>query len=128
MDNIENKSTNRSFGLVFFVVFFIIGLYPIFNSDDVRVWSLIISFIFLILGFFNSKILTPLNKLWFKFGIILGKFISPLVMGIIFFFVVTPIGLLMRIIGKDVLNLKFNKDKSYWIEKKGPKSKMKNQF
>ena len=128
MDNIENKSTNRSFGLVFFVVFFIIGLYPIFNSDDVRVWSLIISFIFLILGFFNSKILTPLNKLWFKFGIILGKFISPLVMGIIFFFVVTPIGLLMRIIGKDVLNLKFNKDKSYWIEKNGPKSKMKNQF
>ena len=128
MDNIENKSTNRSFGLVFFVVFFTIGLYPIFNSDDVRVWSLIISFIFLILGFFNSKILTPLNKLWFKFGIILGKFISPLVMGIIFFFVVTPIGLLMRIIGKDVLNLKFNKDKSYWIEKKGPKSKMKNQF
>ncbi|WP_440677890.1 SxtJ family membrane protein [Candidatus Pelagibacter sp. HIMB1611] len=128
MDNIENKSTNRSFGLVFFVVFFIIGLYPIFNSQDIRVWSLIISFIFLILGFLNSKILTPLNRLWFKFGIILGRFISPLVMGIIFFFVVTPIGLLMRIIGKDVLNLKFNKDKSYWIEKKGPKSKMKNQF
>ena len=127
MDNVK-ISSNRSFGIVFFVVFFIIGLYPIFNSDDVRIWSLIISFIFLILGFFNSKILTPLNKLWFKFGIILGKFISPLVMGIIFFFVVTPIGLLMRIIGKDVLNLKFNKDKSYWIEKKGPKSKMKNQF
>ena len=128
MNTIENKSTNRSFGLVFFVVFFIIGLYPIFYSEDVRVWSLIISFIFLILGFVNSKILTPFNNLWFKFGIILGKFISPLVMGIIFFLVVTPIGLLMRIIGKDVLNLKFNKNKSYWIERKGPNSKMKNQF
>ena len=128
MNTIENKSTNRSFGLVFFVVFFIIGLYPIFYSEDVRVWSLIISFIFLILGFVNSKILTPFNNLWFKFGIILGKFISPLVMGIIFFLVVTPIGLLMRIIGKDVLNLNFNKNKSYWIERKGPNSKMKNQF
>ena len=128
MNTIENKSTNRSFGLVFFVVFFIIGLYPVFYSEDVRVWSLIISFIFLILGFVNSKILTPFNNLWFKFGIILGKFISPLVMGIIFFLVVTPIGLIMRLLRKDVLNLKYNKNKSYWIEKTDQKSKMKNQF
>ena len=76
----------------------------------------------------NSKILTPLNKIWFKFGVILGNLVSPLVMGVIFFLVVTPLGLLMRSIGKDVLNLKFNDNKSYWIEKKGPKSKMKNQF
>jgi hypothetical protein len=76
----------------------------------------------------KSKILTPLNKLWFKFGIFLGKIVSPLVMGVIFFFVVTPIGLIMRLFGKDLLNLKYNLNKSYWIEKSGPKSKMKNQF
>ena len=121
-------SSNRSFGIVFFVVFLFIALYPITYSEDIRIWSLIISFIFIILGLLNSKILTPLNKLWFKFGLFLSKIISPLIMGVIFFFVVTPIGLIMRMLGKDVLNLKQNKDKSYWIEKNGPKSKMKNQF
>ena len=120
--------SNRSFGLVFFVVFMIITFYPLLGSGNVRLWSLIISLIFLILGLMNSKILTPLNKLWFKFGILLGRIISPLIMGIIFFFVVTPIGLLMKIFKKDLLNLKYEKDISYWIEKKGPKSKMKNQF
>ena len=86
------------------------------------------SFIFIILALLNSKILAPLNKLWFKFGLFLGKIVSPLIMGVIFFFVVTPIGLIMRMLGKDVLNLKQNKNKSYWIEKSGPKDKMKNQF
>ena len=128
MSDVQNKSTNRSFGVVFFIVFLAIGIYPILIGDEIKYWSLIISIIFLILGILNSKVLTPLNKIWFRFGIFLGKIISPLVMAIIFFFVVTPIGLLMRFIGKDVLNLKFNNDKSYWIEKKGPKSKMKNQF
>ena len=128
MNSEKNKSSNRSFGIVFFIVFLIIGIYPMLNKGDLRLWSLIISIIFLILGNLNSKVLTPLNKIWFRFGILLGKIISPLVMAIIFFFVVTPIGLLMRFIGKDVLNLKFNNDKSYWVEKKGPKSKMKNQF
>ena len=121
-------SSNRSFGIVFFVVFLLVAVYPITYSGDIRVWSLIISFIFIILGLLNSKILTPFNKLWFKFGLFLGKIVSPLIMGVIFFFVVTPIGLIMRMLGKDVLNLKQNKDKSYWIEKSGPKSKMKNQF
>ena len=127
MDNIK-ISSNRSFGIVFFIVFLIIAIYPIFKSEDVRLWSLIISMIFLILGLINSNFLTPLNKLWFKFGIFLGKIISPVIMGIIFFLVVTPIGLIMRFLGKDVLNLKYHKNKSYWIEKNGPKSKMKNQF
>ena len=127
MDEIKIGS-NRSFGIVFFVVFLLISIYPLINEGNIRYWSLIISFIFLILGFLNSKILTPLNKIWFKFGIFLGRIISPLVMGIIFFFVVTPTGLLMRIFRKDLLNLKFNSDKSYWIEKTEPKSKMKNQF
>ena len=120
--------SNRSFGIVFFVVFLLIGLYPLINADGIRIWSIIISLVFLILGLTNSKILNPLNKLWFKFGILLGKIISPLVMGIIFFLVVTPIGILMKLLNKDLLNLKFNNKETYWIEKIGPKSKMKNQF
>ena len=127
MDDFKTSS-NRSFGIVFFIVFLFISLYPLTYSGEIRVWSAIISFIFLVLGLFNSKILTPLNKYWFKFGIFLGKIISPMIMGIIFFLVVTPTGLIMRLLGKDVLNLKYNKKQSYWIEKNGPKSKMKNQF
>jgi uncharacterized membrane protein len=127
MDDIKIGS-NRSFGIVFFVVFLIIATYPLINDDELRLWSLIISIVFLFLGLVNSKILNPLNKLWFKFGIFLGKIISPLVMGIIFFLVVTPIGLLMRLLNKDLLNLKFKNNNTYWIEKTEPKSKMKNQF
>ena len=127
MDEIK-ISSNRSFGIVFFIVFFLIATYPLINDGNVRIWSLIISIVFLILGLLNSKILFPLNKIWFKFGILLGTIISPLVMGLIFFTVVTPIGLLMRLFNKDILNLKFNKNKSYWFEKNEPKSKMKNQF
>ena len=127
MDDIK-ISSNRSFGIVFFIVFLLIAFYPLSYSGEIRVWSAIISLIFLVLGLLNSKILTPLNKLWFKFGIFLSKIISPFIMGIIFFLVVTPIGLMMRIFGKDLLNLKYNKSHSYWIEKNGPKSKMKNQF
>ena len=127
MDEIK-ISSNRSFGIVFFIVFLLIALYPLLKDNDLRIWSLVISFIFLILGLINSKILTPLNRLWFKFGLLLGKFISPLIMGIIFFIVVTPTGIIMRLFKKDLLNLRYNKKESYWINKSGPKSKMKNQF
>ena len=127
MDNVKIGS-NRSFGIVFFIVFLIVAIYPLINNGEIRLWSLIISLIFLFLGLANSKILHPLNKLWFKFGIFLGKVISPLIMGIIFFLVVTPIGILMRMLNKDLLNLKFNNTNTYWIEKTEPKSKMKNQF
>ncbi len=127
MDDIK-ISSNKSFGIVFFVVFLLIAIYPLTNGGDIRIWSGIISFIFLVLGLLNSSILTPLNKIWFKFGMILGKIISPVIMAIIFFLVVTPTGLIMRILRKDILNLKYNQNKSYWIEKEGPKSKMKNQF
>ena len=120
--------SNRGFGIVFFTVFLIISLYPLINNDDIRLWSLFIAIVFLILGLINSRVLTPLNRLWFKFGLFLGKIVSPLIMGIIFFFVVTPTGFIMRILKKDLLNLKFNNSKSYWISKDGPKSKMKNQF
>ena len=127
----ENKikiGSNRSFGIVFFIVFFIISLFPLLKGNDVRIWSLLVSLIFLALGLINSNILSPLNKLWFKFGLLLGNFISPIVMGLVFFLVVTPTGLFMRFIGKDLLNLKKKNVKSYWIDKTGPKSKMKNQF
>ena len=120
--------SNKSFGIVFFIVFLLLGFYPLLNDGNIRVWSLVISLIFLVLGLLNSKLLLPLNKIWFKFGILLGKIVSPLIMAIIFFLVVTPIAFIMRLIGKDLLNLKFNNKKSYWIEKTGPKSKMKNQF
>ena len=127
MDEVK-ISSNRSFGIVFFIVFLLIAFYPLIYDGDIKIWSLILSLIFLILGLVDSKILTPLNKVWYHFGIFLGKFISPIIMGLIFFVVVTPIGLLMRVLRKDLLNLKFNNHKSYWIEKKGPESKMRNQF
>ena len=126
-ENIQIGS-NKSFGIVFFLVFLLISLYPLTYDGEIKIWSLIISFIFLILGLLNSKFLTPLNKIWFKFGILLGKIVSPLIMGAIFFLVVTPIGIILRLMGKDVLNLKYNKNKSYWIKNSSPKSKMKNQF
>ena len=120
--------TNRNFGIVFFIVFLLIAIYPIFNEDKIKIWALIISVIFLVLGIINSNFLSPLNKIWFKFGLFLGKIISPLVMGLIFFLIVTPIGLLMRILKKDLLNLKFSKKKSYWINKNNLKSRMDKQF
>ena len=123
-----NTSTNKSFGIVFFLFFLIVSLFPLFKNEDIRVWSLIIAIIFLILGLLNSKFLTPLNKIWFKFGILLGKFVSPIVMGIVFFGVVTPTALLMRVFGKNLLGLKKTNEESYWIKRSKIKSKMKNQF
>tara|TARA_Y100000591_G_scaffold310829_1_gene313540 strand:+ start:320 stop:703 length:384 start_codon:yes stop_codon:yes gene_type:complete len=127
MKNIKIGS-NKSFGVVFSIVFLIVALYPVLNNNSIRTWSIILSLIFLILGLLNSPILSPLNKIWFYFGIFLGKIVSPLIMAIIFFIVVTPIGFIMRLLKKDILNLSFNNNKTYWIKKDGPKSKMKNQF
>ena len=121
-------SSNKNFGIVFSIFFLLISIYLLLNNNPIYYWSLFVSFIFLVLGLMNSKILSPLNLLWFKFGILLGKIVSPVVMGIIFFLVVTPISIILKIFGKDVLNLKFNNNKTYWIEKNGPKSNMKKQF
>ena len=120
--------TNRNFGIVFFIVFLIISFWPLLKSGDLRYWSLVVSVIFLILALLNSKILTPLNKVWMKFGFILGKIVSPIVMGFIFFFVVTPTGIIMRVLGKDLLNLKKNNQNTYWIKKDNKNNNMKNQF
>ena len=120
--------SNRNFGIVFFIVFLIIALWPILKQNEIRIWSLILSFIFFVLGLINSKLLTPLNKLWFKFGILLGNIIAPIVMGIVFFLVVTPTGLIMRFFRKDILKLKKNSSDTYWINKDNIKSSMRNQF
>ena len=124
----KNKENNKSFGILFFIVFLLIALWPIKDSESIRLWSIIISFLFLILGITNSKFLTPLKKGWIKLGEILGKFISPIVMGFIYFVVITPIGILLRLFGKDLLNIKFNKNKSYWIKRVKNINTMKRQF
>ena len=123
-------SSNRSFGVVFFVVFLIISLYPLINQESVRVWSLIISFIFLFLGILNSILLSPLNVLWANFGLFLGKFVSPIVMGIVYFIVVFPTFLFVKLFKKNYLNLKYDKSKeTYWITNQINKNNnMKDQF
>ena len=120
--------SNRSFGIVFFVVFLIISIWPLLDEKELRYWSLIVSIIFLILGILKSNILTPLNKVWFKFGILLGNITSPIIMAFVFFLVVTPISLIMKIFGKDILNLKKNKNSSYWIKKDKQSDSMRKQF
>ena len=121
-------SSNRSFGLLFFIVFFIIGLWPLKNDLELNYIFIGISIIFLILGLMNSKILTPFNKIWVKFGELLGRIIAPIVMAIIYFFILTPISLILRIFGKDLLNLKFSKEKSYWAKREKNIGSMDKQF
>ena len=122
-------SSNRSFGILFFLVFLLIGLWPLFNQDNRRQIFIIFSLIFLVLGILNSKILTPFNKLWIKFGEILGRVIAPIVMAIIYFIVLTPISLIVRLFGKDLLNLRFIKNKeTYWINRNKKIGSMRKQF
>ena len=104
-------SSNKSFGIVFFIFFFIVSIFPLIDGEKIRVWSLIVSLIFLILGLTNSKFLTPLNRAWFKFGILLGNFVSPIIMGVVFFLIVTPTSIIMKLLGKNLLNLKRTKKK-----------------
>ena len=121
-------SSNRSFGIVFFIFFLIVAIFPLLNDENIRIWSLIVCTIFLISGLLNLRFLTPLNKLWFKFGIFLGNFVSPIIMGIVFFSIVTPTSFIMKLLGKNLLNLKKNNKNTYWIAKSKIKSKMKDQF
>ena len=127
LKNIEINS-NKSFGVVFFIFFSIVSIFPLFKDGNIRIWSLIVAIIFLILGLLNSEVLTPLNKIWFKFGILLGKFVSPIVMGVVFFAIVTPTSLIMKVFGKNLLNLKKVNKTTYWIERSKIESKMKKQF
>ena len=124
----KKNENNKSFGILFFIVFLVIALWPTINSGSLRVWAMLIALIFLFLGVLNLKYLTPFKKGWIKLGEVLGKFISPVVMGIIYFFIITPIGIFMRVIGKDLLNLKYNSKKSYWNKRLKNVGTMKRQF
>ena len=125
----QSKSNNKGFGLLFFVVFLVIGLWPLLNGDPPRVYFFPFAFLFLILGLINSTILTPLNKAWIKFGELLGRIIAPIVMGVIYFIILTPLSFLVRFFGKDLLNLKFsNKVNTYWIKRVKDLGPMDKQF
>ena len=123
------QNSNKSFGLLFFLVFLIIGLWPLKNGDNLNVYFVAISGIFLILGLINSKLLSPLNKIWIKLGEVLGIIIAPIVMFLVYFVVLTPVSLIVRLFGKDLLGLMFLKKKdSYWIKRKKNLGSMNNQF
>lgn len=124
----KNKNKNRGFGILFFIVFLILAFWPVKNNGNVNIYFLCIAAVFLILGIFNSKILSPLNRAWIKFGTYLGIFISPIVMAIIYFFVLTPISLILRFFRKDILSLRLNHQTSYWVKRKSNIGNMKNQF
>ena len=124
----EKISSNRSFGILFSIVFAAIAFWPLLNLGEIRVWSVIVSSIFLLLCLINSKLLYPLNLIWVKFGELIGKIVAPLVMALIFFIILTPIGLFLRLIGKDLLNIKLNNNKTYWIKRDKKPGSMKRQF
>jgi len=123
------QSSEKSFGVVFSIVFLIVALYPLINSESLRIWALVVSIIFFLLAFLAPKILVLPNKLWFKFGLLIGSIVAPIVMAFVYFFTVLPTGLIMRLLGKDLLKQKLNKNaKSYWIKRSEPMGTMKNQF
>jgi len=122
-----NKKNNIFFGILFFIFFLIIGLYPLISNGPIRIWSVILSLVFLIITIIRPNLFTYLNRLWIKFGILLGKIISPIVMGLVFFCVVTPIGALVRILKKDIMGLKRGTT-SYWINREDKLQSMKKQF
>ena len=125
----HKKSSNRSFGILFFLVFLGFGLWPLTKEMSPNIYLITISVIFLILGLLNSKLLSPLNNLWIKFGEILGKIIAPIVMAAVYFLILTPISLLVRLLGKDLIKMKFNNNiKSYWIKRKKHLGTMDKQF
>ena len=125
----KSQSSNKSFGLLFFVVFLIIGLWPLKNGENLNIYFITASVVFLILGLLNSKLLTPLNKSWIKLGEILGIIIAPIVMALVYFVILTPVSFIVRMFGKDLLNLKFLKEKeTYWIKRKKNLGSMKKQF
>ena len=122
------KNSGKSFGFLFFIVFFILGIWPLINSESPRLWSIILSFLFLISALVNASFLNPLNRIWIKFGEILGLIIAPVVMFFIFFILITPLSFVVRLLGKDLLNTKFLKESSYWIKRKKAPGSMKRQF
>ena len=126
--NKKSINSNKSFGILFFVVFFLYGIWPILSSNEIRIWSLSMGIIFLILGLLNSKLLTPFHNLWLKLGTLLGRIVSPIVMFLVYFVFITPLAVIIRLFGKDLLRTKFNKSPSYWIKREKNIGTMKKQF
>jgi hypothetical protein len=125
----KSQSSNRSFGLLFFIVFIVVGLWPIIKGETANIYLILISLFFLIFGLINSKILSPFNKAWIKFGEILGLIIAPIIMALVYFIILTPISLILRMFGKDLLGLKFlKKQDTYWIKRVKKLGTMKKQF
>ena len=124
----KSINSNKSFGILFFVVFFLYGIWPILSLNEIRIWSLSMGIIFLILGLLNSKLLTPFHNLWLKFGTLLGRIVSPIVMFLVYFVFITPLAVIIRLFGKDLLRTKFNKSPSYWIKRVKNIGTMKKQF
>ena len=125
----KSQSSNRSFGLLFFIVFIVVGLWPVIKGEAANIYLILISLFFLIFGLINSKILSPFNKAWIKFGEILGLIIAPIIMALVYFIILTPISLIVRMFGKDLLGLKFlKKQDTYWMKRKKKLGTMKKQF
>ena len=125
----KSQSSNRSFGLLFFTVFIVVGLWPVTKGETANIYLILISLFFLIFGLINSKILSPFNKAWIKFGEILGSIIAPIIMALTYFIILTPISLILRILGKDLLGLKFlKKQDTYWTKRVKKLGTMKKQF
>ena len=124
----KSINSNKSFGILFFVVFFLYGIWPILSSNEIRIWSLSMGIIFLILGLLNSKLLTPFYNIWIKLGTLLGRIVSPIVMFLVYFVFITPLAVIIRLLGKDLLRKKFNKSPSYWIKREKNIGTMKKQF
>ena len=122
------QSSEKSFGVLFFIIFILIALWPLLSGETIKVWALVLSIIFLVITFLKRDLLKPLNKIWIKFGELLGKIIAPIVMALIFFFVLTPISILVRLFGKDLLKLKISKENSYWIKREKNINSMDKQF
>jgi len=123
------QSSNRSFGLLFFIVFIVVGLWPVIKGETANIYLILISLFFLIFGLINSKILSPFNKAWIKLGEILGLIIAPIIMALVYFIILTPISLIVRMLGKDLLGLKFlKKQDTYWTKRKKKLGTMKKQF
>ena len=124
----KSINSNKSFGILFFIVFFLYGIWPILSSNEIRIWSLSMGIIFLILGLLNSKLLTPFHNLWLKLGTLLGRIVAPIIMFLVYFVFITPLAVIIRLFGKDLLRKKFNKSPSYWIKREKNIGTLKKQF
>jgi hypothetical protein len=125
----NTRGSEKSFGVVFAFVFLLVGLYPLLKNKEILLWSLLTAFIFFLLAYVAPKVLSVPNKLWLMLGMALGAVVAPVVMALVYVTTVVPIGLILRLIGKDILQQKLNKNaKSYWVKRVQPMGSMRNQF